>query len=132
MTIFATRSILYVWRVWPYTGQNSSDNVILSGPHISNSQENLLLVGFSIYVQNILEPIKKSSKVEQDEKTWTSTLTIFLSAGVKIQVWKRDWTLECVPTQFWAFPNIYWFPKIFKSYFVRQNMRYIECRNFLY
>ena len=29
-----------------------------------------------------------------------------------LKYWRGDWPLSCVPTQFWDFLNILWFPKI--------------------
>ena len=67
-----------------------------------------------IFQTKICEPqpsIRKSRKVCQDWKT-LSIFAYLLSASAKIYFWKGDWTLSCVPMQFWDFAIISVFPKI--------------------
>ena len=66
--------------------------------------------------QNTLEKIKKSTKVTGNQKT-LSVLAYLLNASTNILFWEGRletvWLCgDCVPVQFWDFPNISWFPKI--------------------
>ena len=55
---------------------------------------------------------KKSSKVRQDRRNLISVLAYLLSASAESYLYRGDWTLGCVPMQFWDFANISLFPKI--------------------
>ena len=53
--------------------------------------------------QNTLSKVRKSTKTGQDQKTLISSFAQNLTAVVKLNFWRVDWTLVCVSTQFLDF-----------------------------
>ena len=64
--------------------------------------EQLLLTTLSMYnsLQNILEKVKKSSKVTQDRKTLIPVFANFCVSVSKTYFFWGYWTMDCVTTHF--------------------------------